>query len=345
MSKAANAVLALSRAFYGKRLTEKQYEDLLSCKSTNEIASYLKSRTEYRKEIEESGLTDFSGKTLEDIIMKHNFEKLVTFCRFELAIGSDFYKYFIIQTEINEILDCTLRMLGGNKESYLREMNSFLDKHLNIDLFELGRANSLEEIALSLDKTPYGKLYRSCLCVEKINYLNFETSFFSFFENQTRELILKCYKGKERDALTEIISRNQDCKLVDKISRVLKYYSSISLFPTSVTKSVFLSLFNERQLKDFYNCKDFNEFREKLLKTPYRNIIDADIDDIERQMTDSLDKLCKKQIRFSLYPSVVMFCYIILSQNEASNLVRIIEGNKYKIPVQDIKNNLIGIAG
>lgn len=345
MSKAANAVLALARAFYGKRLTQKQYEELLSCKSTNEIASYLRTRTDYQNVIDSSGFTDFSEKVLEDLVMKHNFEKLASFCRFELAIGSDFYKYFIIKTEIDEILNCTLRMLGGNRDGYLHEMNTFLDKHLGIDLFALGKANSLEEIALSLDKTQYGKIYRSCLSVENVNYLNFETAFSNYFESRTKQLVLKCFSGKEEKELIEIISRSLDCRLVDKISRILRYYSSLSLSPTSVTKSVALSLFNEKQLKRLASCKNFDAFKTEILNSPYKNVINFDADaDIERQMKVSLIAYCAKRIRFSSYPSVVMFCYIILSQNEVSNLVRIIEGKKYEISVQEIKNNLIGIA-
>ena len=46
-SLAANAVLTKSRAKYGKRLNNRQYVDLINCKSVSEIASYLKSRTKY----------------------------------------------------------------------------------------------------------------------------------------------------------------------------------------------------------------------------------------------------------------------------------------------------------
>ncbi|MGN1417797.1 MAG: V-type ATPase subunit, partial [Acutalibacteraceae bacterium] len=112
MSKASNAVLALSRAFYGKRLNEKQYNDLLSCKSINEIASYLRSSTVYSSAFEGVPAADFTARSLEDIIDRFRFERFMSICRYELAIGNDFYKYFIVKTETEQILRCTLLMLG-----------------------------------------------------------------------------------------------------------------------------------------------------------------------------------------------------------------------------------------
>ena len=38
-----------------------------------------------------------------------------------------------------------------------------------------------------------------------------------------------------------------------------------------------------------------------------------------------------------------MLCYLLLSQDETTNLVRIIEGCKYGVPAQEVRKNLIGI--
>ena len=47
MAKGANAVLALSRALYGKRLTEADYDALVNCKTLTEFTGVLKSKPEY----------------------------------------------------------------------------------------------------------------------------------------------------------------------------------------------------------------------------------------------------------------------------------------------------------
>ena len=48
-SKSCNAVLAKSRAMYGRCLKEDDYRQLVECKTVSEVAAYLKSRTCYGK--------------------------------------------------------------------------------------------------------------------------------------------------------------------------------------------------------------------------------------------------------------------------------------------------------
>lgn len=48
-SMSSNAILAKARTMYGRRLTDKDYEDLLACKTVPEVANYLKNETVYSK--------------------------------------------------------------------------------------------------------------------------------------------------------------------------------------------------------------------------------------------------------------------------------------------------------
>ena len=45
-SLSSNVVLAKARAKYGKRLKEKDYRNLLDCKSVAEVAAYLNANTD-----------------------------------------------------------------------------------------------------------------------------------------------------------------------------------------------------------------------------------------------------------------------------------------------------------
>ena len=47
ISYASNAVLSKARAMYGKGIKEKNYSDLLACRSIPDVASYLKRKTSY----------------------------------------------------------------------------------------------------------------------------------------------------------------------------------------------------------------------------------------------------------------------------------------------------------
>ena len=344
MKYASNAVLALSRALYGKRLTKEDYDAMLHCKSVREIAQYLQLKTPYGTEIAESGITSFSARGLEELVAKHRFSSFESLCRYEMAIGSAFYRYFILRDEIDQIERATLLLLGGNKEIYLERVNSFLDKHLSIDLFALGRANALEEIAASLKKTAYGDLYARCLQAPKVDYLTFEQTFEAYFSKQVKALCKRCFSGGERQTLLQLIARCQDRALIERVWRAKRFYPGSADLCSDLAKpdSDMLTCFSARECKALADAVSVSDVIAVLQKSAYRTWFQPyDEKSIEQQLEQSLYCHCAKEIRFSSYPSVVMFCYLQLSRIETNNLVRIIEGVKFGVAPQVIEQNLI----
>lgn len=343
MNLGSNALLALSRAYYGKRLSKGDYDALLHCASVNEVAQYLTLRTPYGKEIAESGVTSFPARFLEELVSKHRFSSFVSLCRYEMAIGNAFYRYFIMRDEIDQIERATLLLLGGNTEIYLQRVNSFLDKHLSIDLFALGRANSLEEIARSLDKTAYGALYRGCLAAPKVDYFTFEQTFESYFSGEVYQLCRRCFTGAERKALLELLSQAQDCRLLERVWRAKRFYpSSPELYADLTAPDLPLTLFSDRERKALAACGDVSQMEHIVQKSVYRGWLDgAGEKSVEYQLEAHLFRTCRRLIRYSTYPGVVMFCYLQLSAAETKNLLRIIEGVKFKVSPQVIAENLI----
>lgn len=346
MSKAANAVLALSRAFYGKRLTSKQYADLLSCKSINEVASYLRTRTVYETAFSGASYASFTGDALENVIERFRMERFVSLCRYELAIGNNFYKYFLVKTEVEQILRCTLLMIGGCSEEYLMNFGDFLDRHLSIDLYALGKADSLEAMADALKKTPYEKIFRKCLSDPERSYLTFELAFDSYFEKFQEDLIKKCFSGKEEQQLKNLYSRMYDVSYIKKQLRIAAYYkNNLAVSSLVGPSSVSMTLFSEKQLRALSACKSESEIRQALLQGPYRDYYtENDGASLEEQTYKGFYNYCKKNIRFSSKPGVVMSCYLFLAQNEVNNIVRIIEGIKYSVSPQEIKKSLVGVG-
>ena len=344
MKYASNAVLALSRAFYGKQLKKEDFDAMLHCKTVGEIAQYLRLKTPYGVEISQSGMTSFPARGLEELVSKHRFSSFESLCRYEMAIGNAFYRFFILRDEIDQIERATLLLLGGNKEIYLERVNSFLDKHLSIDLFAIGRANSLAEIADALKKTAYGDLYAQCLAAPKVDYLTFEQTFEAYFSKQVKALCKKCFSGGEERALLTLISRTLDRTLIERVWRAKRFYPSSADLCADLAKpdGDMLTLFSERECKALAGAASVADVTAVLQKSEYRSWFDAASEkSIEYQLEQSLYRHCAKEIRFSSYPSVVMFCYLQLSRIETNNLVRIIEGVKFGVAPQVIEQNLV----
>ena len=52
MHAAENALLAKTRAMYARRLTPEQYGELLNCRTSGEVAAYLKDKTPYGRHMD-----------------------------------------------------------------------------------------------------------------------------------------------------------------------------------------------------------------------------------------------------------------------------------------------------
>ena len=342
MGKGANAVLALSRAFYGKRLREADYDALVGCRTLSEFAAYLKSNTEYADILSAPGIP-MTAEALEELAAKQQFEHFASICRYELAIGNRFYEFFLLKNEIEQILRCTVSLLSGNSEIYLLQMNPFLDKHVRIDLFALGRANSLQEVLEALDHTPYERVYRSCLSSQRLSYLTFELAFQSYFESAVKALVKDCFDGRERKALTDLICASFDVKLISSTERALRFYKDVlPISDVPLQSMVTMTRFTEREIAQFGRYESADAFLQALEGSCYKDWFSKESErSLEQQLSANLTAMCKKQIRFSVYPGVVMFCYLLLSQVQTDNLIRIIEGIRFQIPPQTLRDGLI----
>ena len=341
MAKSANAVLALSRAFYGKRLREQDYDALVNCKTLGEFAGCLKNQTDYAEILSTPGVL-MTAEALEELVEKQQFEHFASICRYELAIGNRFYQYFVVKTEIEQILRCTVSLLSGNPEIYLLQMNPFLDKHVRIDLFALGRANTLQEVLQVLKRTPYERIYRSCLAGERVSYLTFELAFQSYFETAVKSLVKSCFSGAERKELHDLICASLDVKLISSTYRALKSYREVlPLSQVPLQAMVTMTRFSQRDVSQFAKFESAEAFLNALEKSGYKDWFSSSSPlSLEQQLSRSLTAHCKKQIRFSVYPGVVMYCYLLLAQSQTENLVRIIEGIKFHVPPQTIRDGL-----
>lgn len=65
----------IGSAMYGRRLTERNYTELLNCHSVNEVANYLKNRTAYADIFEGTTTTDIHRGQLETMLKKRVFDQ------------------------------------------------------------------------------------------------------------------------------------------------------------------------------------------------------------------------------------------------------------------------------
>ena len=104
-----------------------------------------------------------------------------------------------------------------------------------------------------------------------------------------------------------------------------------------------ISNFKEKQLAQLINAPTAEEVLKRLKLTPYgRQLEKIDFDYVEGAMQKILYNWNLRSFRFSTDPTVVMLCYIFLAENEINNITHIIEGVRYNVPADEIREMLIG---
>ena len=61
---------------------------------------------------------------------------------------------------------------------------------------------------------------------------------------------------------------------------------------------------------------------------------------VEQLMNRTKYRICRRDIRFSTHPSVVLMSYIFLMEIEVGDIITIVEGIRYQLAPDEIKSML-----
>ncbi len=344
MALSANAILTKVRAMYGRRLTPENYAELLSCSSVSEVANYLNTNTQYNDVLSDLPTGYVKRNVLENALRKHLFIQFESISHFEKAIGQEMYRYFIIRNEIDEIMSCIRLLKTPDKDEYLMKMPVFLNGLTTIDLFRLAKSQNFDDIIKSVSNTDYEKILVPLYPIdENINFPAVEAALFKYLNEKTEELSKKSLPKKEREEFLFALRTVSDLKNITNVYR-LKFIYKFS--PEQIRNFVLAEVnsnIEPKKKQKIIDAKDIEEFRQAVNSTCYGNDLKkiTSYSNIENVCDKFLCEFASKKLRFSTYPAVVMFCWIILAENEIKNIIHLAEAIKYGIEQDEIKKLLI----
>lgn len=339
-----NAILAKSHAMYGRMLTRQNYLDLLNCGSVGDIATYLKTRTSYSDIFEGVTTTNIHRGHLEELLNKRLFSQYASLCRYEMSIGQDFYKFFTIKNDISQILHC-VRLLGsGRSEEYLFAMPAFFNEHTELDLYKLANITSFSELIAVLDGTPYAQILAPFekLALTSRSILDIEAVLYKFFYTQLWALASKSFRGKHLKGVQDMLRLRADMRGIVSIYRLKKMLHADELLIRQFAMPE-ISNFTEKQISMLIASPTAEDMLKNLEHTIYgKQLKTLDYSYVEVATHNIMFNQSKKLFRYSTNATVVMFSYIFLAENEIDNIIHIIEGVRYNVPVDKIQPMLIG---
>ncbi len=342
ISYASNAILSKARAMYGKRLTDKDYQSLVTCSSVAEVLSYLKSHTKYSALLNSISEKDVHRGRLELILKQQLFYDFASLCRYEISAGEHFSQYIIIRTEIEQILHYLMLFNSGKLNEYIYALPMYFDKHTKIDLNALSRTDNYEKFLTVLEGTPYHSILSKYKPDEhnNLDIPTIENSLYTYFYKKVFYIINNYTKGNTKKELNYIFNNYLDlCNFV-RILRLKKYYNMTAdkikenLLPFGTLKDYQIdSMCNAPHSKDVFAIMESTSSGKVISNMEYN--FAGEISKRGRY------NLGRKNIRFSTSPTIVMMSYIFLEEAELSNVINIIEGVRYQVDEDTIKALLV----
>ena len=125
MSSASTAILVKSRAKFGRRLTTKDYDELLSCRNILDITNFLKTNTHYGSVLENIRESAVHRGNLESLLKQKMYNDFARLCSFERSIGEHYFEYLLLRSEIDQLLLFLRYFTAGTPEKFIFNLPDF----------------------------------------------------------------------------------------------------------------------------------------------------------------------------------------------------------------------------
>lgn len=341
----ANSITAKTHALYGQKLNDKNYSDLLSCKTVGEVAAYLKTRTAYGDVLGNVTAAALHRTQLETILKRRLFDRYVSLCRYEMSIGQDFYRYFIIKGDIEQIITCLRLLSTENPHDYLLVMSDFFNSHTDIDLYALAAAKNMKDVLSALEGSPYKKIIEPFYTedLDHISITQIESALENYMRDTVKRFTVKAFSAKDSKEILDFFRAKIDLQNICRLYRVKSFYKSTNQKFLPITAEYDFSLLKKGTIDEMINAESREELLEILKTTVYgKDFAKFNFTYIEDYIQRVFYYRCLRNFRFSTNPYVTMLCYTYLAETEVNNIIHIIEGIRYNVPPEEISALLIG---
>lgn len=346
----SNSLFPKVRHRYGKRLTEKDYESLINFKSVSEIAEYLKANTVYRQLLSKAGVNTehIDRKSFENMLRKFYFDYSISLCRYGMLSDESFFNIFIIEADIDQILRCIRLIMSGNSERFIENLPEFLSGYTKIkDLLRFSTSRSFEQMLSALEGSPYHKIllpFEGKLAQDHSDGIFYVECALNDFLAENIRLALSKFSGKSKKEMIRTLAYNLDMQFICYVYRA-KLGNNISNEEYFENADESVTNFTSGQIKRIIGAQSCEEILEILKSTAYkREFSDIATDNFLEKVTEEiLYRKYKHLLRFSKNANSVVYSFIYLSGIEIDNIIKIIEGIRYKIAPEEIAELLVGV--
>lgn len=327
----SNVIIVKIRARYAKRLTKTDYDNLVACKKVSEVASYLKNKQAYRESLLNVDDKNVRRSFLESVLNQNFFEDLAVLAKYDLTFGRKIFRYILKKFEIRQINRFLIFLKSGDISKFECSFPKFLKSKSKIKFDSFNKAQNYNDLLNFVYKTEYYDILKSNINknldfdINKIETELYNNIFSMFFD------VINKLNSKIREKIKKFLYSCVDVSNAIRITRARKFYNSDDNFISDI-------IFNFGDYKfskyDFLKNSNFSNF------SLFGDNINS-VQELEKFSKIMRFNWSRKNIRYSNISEVVGFSYVFLKEIEISNVINIIEGVRYGISKEKIRQLLI----
>ncbi len=339
-----SALAGKTRAMYGKLLTAENYRDLMRQKSVADVAAWLKNNTSYRDVVSSLNESEIHRVPFENMLRKsllNDYRKL--FC-FSQGNVKEFLKVALLKHEV-ESVKRLFRVLEMERTVTLVEDSLlFLSKYDTLDIGRLTKSKTSHEFIGNLQGTGYYNVLRPFLSEDKShNLFHIEMALDMYYIKLVLSKKKKLLQGLDASMVERSLGTEID------VLNLLWIYRGRMIY--NLDRSVILSYFipqgymlSSELVYELADAQDPETFKQIVARTRYVELFLSDKHLFaELNFNEYMYRMHLSFLRKYGFSISSALSYLHLKEFELSNIISILEGIRYHLPVEAITKYVVGI--
>ncbi|MDR0222055.1 MAG: V-type ATPase subunit [Oscillospiraceae bacterium] len=315
MKSSRNAVIAKTRAVYGRGLTEADYGVLLRKNSVKSAVDYLKKTKRYEKVF--AGLDEalMHRGRIELLLRGDALDIYARLCGFIPEKKGGFRDFALKRAETESILAALSFAAVGEYDQIAVYLPEYF--HASFDFIALAGIKSVTGIVDALKGTRYYRV------LKRLPSLN------GGGRPDIEEIARGLYADYYKWALTAAEKEFSGGEL-SELKAALK------------RQSVLESLLEEYRRKAFFsdNPKEAEDVLREIDRKFFKGRVEFDKDNLETAIRRNSYDYYRRRVRMSKNPMTVLFAFYGVLETERRNVTTVLEGVRYSLPPPEIEKLL-----
>lgn len=341
MSVEYSSVAAKLMSMYSKRLTDKDYEELLSKKSVNDVCAYLKGTAGYSEVLRDVNERDIHRGQMEFLLENELVDEYVRLYKFVDHKKRAMLEFWFMRYEV-EFLKREIRYIYTHEERSddeiaERKFNAFFKTHTKINQEIMRSAKSISDCIEACKDTPYAEPLKRA---EGTDFFLMGMILDSYYYLTMWRSLTRMLPKDQEELSKKLVGVQIDMLNLMWIYRGKKYFD----FSPEIIFTYLLPIryrISEEALKQLVSADSVERFVEMAgTLTPYASLFEGGGKFPEENYRSIYNRLSKNIFVNHSQSMVAIYAYLNLKEVELGNITAITEGIRYGLNTDYLREHI-----